>query len=155
MEKPCIYKLDSEDIASLPIQRYSAYRPWIDRIAEGEQNILSKEKVTGFMETLEPLGSKMDPGDILMAAKHSAGTAPVVTAAFVSLSTNNHFKTLSIVSSAQEKVTDGGVPVGANTGRMKAAAFWAKGSYILPDDIHQISDSIEVMQPCVSHFKSR
>ncbi|MGC6508673.1 MAG: GH3 auxin-responsive promoter family protein [Myxococcota bacterium] len=138
-----VHKLQQlEDIQQIPIQRFSDYRPWIDRIASGEMNILSKEPTTGFMETSGTTGSaKWIPVTASWQRSIQLGQRLWLLQLLCHYPQLTHTKTLSIVSSASEQKTIGGIPVGANTGRMKGAQpFWAKGSYSLPDEIHAIKD---------------
>ena len=138
-----IHKLQClEDLHQLPIQDYSEYRPWIDRIASGEKNILSKEPTTGFMETSGTTGSaKWIP--VTASWQHSIqlGQRLWLLQLLCQFPQLTNTKTLSIVSSDTEALTKGGLPVGANTGRMKGAQpFWVKGSYSLPKEIQFIKD---------------
>ena len=44
-----VHKLEKlEDIRQFPIQQYNSFEPWINRIANGERNILSKEQSIWF-----------------------------------------------------------------------------------------------------------
>lgn len=138
-----LHKLERlEDIRHLPIRQYDAFEPWIKRIANGERNILSNEKVTGLMETSGTTGSaKLIP--VTPSWRKGIQVAQRLWLLRLLCRHPNliHTKTLNIVSSANERLTSGGIPVGANTGRMRnTQPWWAKGSYVLPDVIHRIPD---------------
>ena len=105
--------------SAIPIQSYDDVAPFVERILYGENRVLSREKVLGFVKDLRyPVYTKIDTdyGELVVFYKTSTivlGTW--FTQRFPSISQGD---ICHIVSSATERHSSNGLPIGANTGRM-------------------------------------
>ena len=118
------YKLDAirtlEDFrAAVPIQSYDDVAPLVQQSINGERRVLSREKIQGFVETS---GTQSTPKLIPITASWSAHIRQAQLLWVLGLLRD--FPSISqgdichIVSSARERYTPRGLPIGANTGRM-------------------------------------
>lgn len=129
-----------EDIRDLPITQYDDYRHWIERIVNGEANILTREKVLSLMETSGTTGSaKLIPVTKSWTQSIQSAQRLWLLDLLCRSPQLAHGKSLSIVSSENSRLSSGGIPIGANTGRMKTTQpWWAQKSFVLPRAIQKI-----------------
>ncbi len=104
---------------AVPIQSYSDIEALIDRIVVGEKNILTSDTVRGFVETS---GTQSKPKLIPVTQSWSAHIRKAqllwVLALLRDFPRISKQDVLHVVSSAKERYTPAGLPIGANTGRM-------------------------------------
>ncbi len=132
---------------AVPLQSYADIQPLIDRIVEGEKNVLTSEPVRGFVETS---GTQSKPKLIPVTKSWSAHirTAQLlwVLALLRDFPRISKQDVLHLVSSAKERFTPTGLPIGANTGRMvDALPKFVQGRFVL-------ADVPEIADPDVRHY---
>ncbi len=104
---------------AVPIQSYRDIEHWVERVVKGESQVLTKEKITGFVETS---GTQSKPKLIPVTKSWSTGVRNAqllwVLALLRDFPSITERDVFHLVSSAKERRTIGGLPIGANTGRM-------------------------------------
>ena len=132
---------------AVPIQSYADVEPFVQRMLTGEARVLSREKIQGFVETS---GTQSTPKLIPVTASWSAHIRRAQMLWVLGLLRD--FPSISqgdichIVSSASERHTRSGLPIGANTGRMVEA---------LPRGMRQrfvFSGLPEMSDPDIRHY---
>ena len=129
----------------VPIYHYEDLKPFVDRIVEGEQNVLQSEKVTGFVET-SGTSAKAKLIPVTKSWSKHIQTAQIlwVISLLKDFPAISKGKALRLLSSAQERKTAKGLPIGANTGRMQdSLPKWLRGEAkksIFPREISAITD---------------
>lgn len=127
---------------SVPIMQYEHYRPWVERIAQGEKHVLSKDAVLSFVETS---GTSAQAKLIPVTKSWSKHIQQAQSLWMLSLLRDYPQLAMgdkwNIVSSATERRSQSGLPIGANTGRMQdsLSGIFSKGFLRVPE-IHKISD---------------
>ena len=132
---------------AIPLQSYDDLAPLIDRVVAGEQRVLSREKIRGFVETS---GTQSAPKLIPITASWSSHIKRAQL--YWVLALLRDFPSIAqgdichIVSSATERFTPNGLPVGANTGRMVDA---------LPKSVQKrfiFAKIPEIIEPDIRHY---
>jgi len=132
---------------AIPIQTYTDVEPFISRVVSGEHKVMSREKISGFVETS---GTQSTPKLIPITKSWSSHirTAQLLWV----LGLLRDYPAIAqgdiahIVSSATERYTTGGLPIGANTGRMTNA---------LPKGVRNrfiLSGLPEITDPDLRHY---
>ena len=132
---------------AVPIQTYTDIEPFINRVVAGEPRVMTREKVTGFVETS---GTQSTPKLIPITKSWSSHIRTAQLLWVLGLLRDHpaiaQGDIAHIVSSATERYTTGGLPIGANTGRMTDA---------LPKGVRNrfvLSDLPEMLDPDVRHY---
>ena len=126
----------------VPVHHYDDFKPFVDRIVEGENKVLFSEKVTGFVETSGTSArAKLIPVTSSWAAHIQTAQILWIISLLKDFPQIAKGKTLRLLSSAQERKTENGLSIGANTGRMQdALPKWLQGEPVFPAEISAISD---------------
>lgn len=120
--------------AAVPVRDHEGHRPWLDRVEAGEQGVLTREKVTMLLETSGTTGR---PKHLPVTASW-ARTVGDAQALWVLGLVRDHEalskgQALTVVSPAEHARSSGGLPIGANTGRMHLAQpWWLRLRYPVP-----------------------
>lgn len=112
-------------IARAPAVEWDAVAPFVDRIANGEANVLTSEPVLRFVKTSGTTGpSKRIP--ITASLAREVRDAQIVWLVNLLRENPKHADgaKLVLVSPDDDDATPAGIPIGANTGRMQRALPW-------------------------------
>jgi hypothetical protein len=127
---------------SVPIADYEAIRPYVDRIALGEQNILTKDKVIFFGATS---GTTNKP-KLIPTTRYSEMVKDEVLNLWSYYISRDHpevldGKILAIVSPESEGKTEAGIPFGAESGySYRSLPKPVTELYSLPYEVFNIDD---------------
>ena len=124
------------------IHNYVDFQPFVERILNGEKNILFSEPVIGFVET-SGTSAKAKLIPVTKSWSEHVETAQILW--IISLLRDRagieKGSTLRLLSSATERQTSLGQPIGANTGRMQdALPKWLQGESIFPAELSEIKE---------------
>ncbi|MGB0639255.1 MAG: GH3 auxin-responsive promoter family protein [Myxococcota bacterium] len=129
---------------AVPIRTHQEMLPWLDRVAAGEKRILVNSRTRMLLETSGTTGTpKLLP--VTRSWEESVQEAQRLwTLALVrdhpELATGKIF---TVVSPEQHARSDGGLPIGSNTGRIRAAQpFWLRSRYVVPQAVVEIADPV-------------
>ena len=128
---------------SVPIRTYDGLRGWFDRVAAGEQRVLTREKVRQLLKTSGTTGaSKLLPVTRAYEREVSEGQALWRLALVRDHEAVARGKALSVISPGVEGRTPAGVPFGSNTGRMYSRQPWVvRLRYPAPPAVFAIDDA--------------
>lgn len=131
-----------EDLrAAVPVRDHEGHRPWLDRVANGEQGVLCTEKVEMLLETSGTTGRPKH----LPVTPSWARTVSDAQAFWILGLIRDHEalargSALTVVSPAEHARSPGGLPIGANTGRMHLAQpWWLRLRYPVPYSVFQLA----------------
>ena len=126
----------------VPVGDYEAFRPWVDRLKEGERRVLTSEDPYLFALTSGTAGQPK-----FIPVNRSVGhTAKSLSRLWLYRCLVDHPKTLDhkalvIVSPAVEGCTDSGIPFGSASGYIYKNASWAlRRRYAVPYPVFAIKD---------------
>ena len=128
--------------AAVPVGDYERFRPWIDRMREGERDVLTVDEP--YMFTLTS-GTTGQPKSIPVNSATRRSTSRL-SALWLYRALRDHPKALDgkallVVSPAVEGYTQGGTPFGSASGYIYQNAAWAiRRSYALPYAVFSIAD---------------
>ncbi len=106
--------------ARVPLVTYDDLEPWIRRIAQGEQGILTVEPVIQFLKTSGSTGpAKLIPFTEALGRETGDARAWWVARMIQEDERNAVGKHLTVYSPQVEGYTEGGIPYGSNTGRIR------------------------------------
>lgn len=109
----------------LPVRTHADFLPWLDRVAAGEPDVLTHAPVRSLLETSGTTGR---PKWLPVTDPWAESVADAQRLWVLGLLRDDealaHGKALSIVSAAEHARSPGGLPIGANTGRMFLAQPW-------------------------------
>lgn len=104
---------------NVPVRDYSDFNEWMERVIQGHSKILTSERVTSFVETS---GTQAEPKLIPVTSSWSQHIRSAqmlwVLGLLRDFPSITNGAILHHVSLATERFTEGGIPIGANTGRM-------------------------------------
>lgn len=110
---------------AVPVRPHAELVPWLDRVAAGEPGVLTTAPVRMLLETSGTTGRpKWLPVTDAWARSYGAAQELWVLGMLRDDEELRHGKAFSVVSSAARIRSPGGLPVGANTGRMFLAQPW-------------------------------
>lgn len=118
---------------ALPIADYERHKPYIDRIWNGEKNVLSSEQPFMFATTSGTMGqSKYIPvtESYIREFRHASVASGYYTLQKFPALANG--VTLSVFSPAQEGLSPAGIPYGAISGGLYLREPWLVKKYIAP-----------------------
>lgn len=126
----------------LPIRDGEAYRPWLDRIADGEPSVLTRAPVRMLVETSGTTGrSKWLPVTDAWAASVAEAQRLWVLGLLRDDEGLASGAALSVVSAAEHARSPGGLPIGSNTGRMfRAQPWWVRWRAPVPYLVYTLPD---------------
>jgi hypothetical protein len=128
--------------AKLPVRLHAALVPWLDRVAAGEPGVLTHERPSMLLETSGTTGRpKHLPVTPSWAASYGDAQALWILGLLRDDEQLRFGKVLSMVSPAEHARSPGGLPIGANTGRMfLAQPFWMRWRAPVPYAAYTIRD---------------
>lgn len=111
--------------AAVPVRPHAALLPWLDRVEAGEPGVLTTEAPTMLLETSGTTGrAKHLPVTPSWAASYGDAQSLWILGLLRDDEALRHGKVFSVLSPAEHARSAGGLPVGANTGRMFLAQPW-------------------------------
>ena len=128
----------------VPVRSHAEFKPWLDRVAAGERGVLTRQRATMLLETSGTTGSPKHLPVTKAWAQRTQEAQRLWTLGLIrdheALATG---KALTMVSPAVHGKSPGGLPIGSNTGRIRAAQpGWLKKRYVVPEVVAEISDPI-------------
>lgn len=126
----------------VPIADYERFRPYIDRLRNGEPSILTEDPPLMFTMTSGSTGEpKLIPVTEAARAAHARLTQLWYGRAFSDHPTCAAGKVFGLVGAAEEGRTPGGIPYGAASGLIyKSSPPWIQQAHALPYEIAEIKD---------------
>ena len=126
---------------AIPIRTGAEYQPYLERVSAGEGGVLSSEKTRMLLETS---GTTGDPKH-LPVTDSWAETVQLAQRLWTLALVRDHpglagGKALTMVSPKVHSRSPGGLPIGSNTGRIRAAQpLWLRRRYAVPTEAMEIS----------------
>lgn len=139
--------------AAVPIRDHAGHLPWLQRVAAGERDVLTRERVQMLLETS---GTSGTPKHLPVTATWARGVSDAQRL-WVLAMLRDHPEVadgaaLTIVSPAVHGRSRGGLPIGSNTGRMHLAQpWWIRARYPVPYRVFTIPDP-DVRTYCLLRF---
>ena len=130
----------------LPIKNYDYYEPYINRMAKGEANILTRDRVTYFSTTSGSTGKqKLIP--VTKQFKNSLGWANLISIGFLSKALKkreSRLRKLLLTNSTDVSgYTSAGIPYGSSSsGVLKMGRWIYQQLFAHPYETLQVSDSL-------------
>ncbi len=139
--------------SAVPVRGHAGHLPWLQRVAAGERDVLTRERVTMLLETSGTTGT---PKHLPVTASWARGVSEAQQLWVLALVRDHprvaEGRALTIVSPAVHDRSPGGLPIGANTGRMHLAQpWWIRARYPVPYRVFAISPP-EVRQYAILRF---
>ncbi len=130
--------------AAVPLRTHEQLQPWLHRVADGEERVLTREPVKQLLETSGTTGSPKHLPVTASWAKTVQEAQALWTLGLIREQPGvTSGSALSVVSSAGHAVSPGGLPIGSNTGRIRRAQpWWLRNRYAVPDDVVCIQDPV-------------
>jgi len=135
-------KTHADWVRRLPVRDYEGHRPYINRMVEGEQNVLVPGDVLMYATTS---GTTCEPKLIPVTDDFKADISALTTL-WVARTQRSHPGTLrqgifTMVSPAVEGYTDSGRPVGSVSGLTRARMPWfIRNAYCNPTEVTEITN---------------
>jgi len=136
----------SDDFSSwrekVPVRSYNDLSRWLERVADGERSVLTKQPTLQLLKTSGTTG----PSKFLPVTKHWAEAVSEAQSLWRLGLVRDHEaitkgKVLTVVSPGREGVLKSGLSWGSNTGRMRNKQPWiVRMRYSVPDEVHGITD---------------
>ncbi len=127
--------------AAVPVRDHEGHRPWLDRVEQGERGVLTREDPTMLLETSGTTGRpKRLP--VTPAWARTVGEAQFfwILALVRDHEALSKGAALTVVSPAEHARSAGGLPIGANTGRMHLAQpWWLRLRYPVPYSVFSLA----------------
>jgi hypothetical protein len=134
----------SEFRKAVPIRTHQEMFPWLQRVAAGEKKVLVNFRTRMLLETSGTTGTPK-----LLPVTHAwEETVQAAQRLWTLALLRDHpelagGKILTVVSPEQHDHSVGGLPIGSNTGRIRAAQpFWLRSRYVVPEAVVEISDPV-------------
>ncbi len=126
--------------SALPLATHGALLPWLDRVAAGERDVLTRERVTMLLETSGTTGRpKHLPVTPTWARSVGEAQAMWVLSMVRDHEAVTKGRALTMVSPAAHARSPGGLPIGSNTGRMHRRQPWyVKLRYPVPTSVYAL-----------------
>ncbi|MAY82346.1 MAG: hypothetical protein CL930_16390 [Deltaproteobacteria bacterium] len=129
---------------AVPVRTHEELLPWLDRVSAGEKRVLVNGRTRMLLETSGTTGTpKLLPvtpawEEIVQEAQRLWTLALVRDHPELGSG-----KILTVVSPERHDRSAGGLPIGSNTGRIRAAQpFWLRSRYVVPREVVEISDPV-------------
>lgn len=130
----------------IPMREYQEFDEWMHPTIQGQSKVFTRERVTGFVETS---GTQAAPKLIPVTSSWSRHIRNAqmlwVLALLRDFPSMTNGAILHHVSSATERFTDGGLPIGANTGRMVDALPSSFQRRFVLNGLSEVSDGDQRM----------
>jgi hypothetical protein len=128
--------------AKVPLRRYDALAPWMERVHAGEASVLTREPVRSLLKTSGTTGaSKLLPVTEAYAREVREGQSIWRLALMRDHEAVSRGGALTVVSPGIEGRLPSGLAYGSNTGRMLAEQpLLVRMRYPVPEPIHAIED---------------
>jgi hypothetical protein len=128
--------------AKIPVRTHAELSGWLDRVAGGEPEVLTRAPVRSLLETSGTTGRpKWLPVTDAWARTVAEAQAAWVLALLRDDEQLRYGKALSVVSPAEHTRSPGGLVVGSNTGRMfLAQPWWVRWRAPVPYAVYCIED---------------
>lgn len=128
---------------AVPIRDHEGHQPWLDRVAHGERDVLTRERVTMLLETSGTTGR---PKHLPVTPSWSRTVADAQALWVLGLIRDfealRDGAALTVVSPAEHARSPGGLPIGSNTGRMHLAQpWWLRLRYPVPYSAFELTPS--------------
>ncbi|MDP2317561.1 MAG: GH3 auxin-responsive promoter family protein [Pseudomonadota bacterium] len=128
--------------AAVPVRTHAEHAPWLDRVAAGENSVLTRAPVRSLLETSGTTGR---PKWLPVTDPWARTVADAQTLWVLALLRDDEGlasgKALSVVSPAEHLRSPGGLAVGSNTGRMfLAQPWWVRWRAPVPYAVYCIED---------------
>ena len=130
----------------IPVRSYGEYEPYIERMAKGEENILTRDRVTYFNTTSGSTGKqKLIP--VTQKFQNSLGRANLISIGFLSTALKkrqNHLRKVLLTNSTEiSGYTAAGIPYGSGSaGVLKMGKWVYQQLFANPYETLQVSDSL-------------
>lgn len=126
----------------VPVATWSAFAPWVDRIAAGEPRVLTRAPVRQFLETSGTTGArKLIPVTDDWSRRCAEAQQLWVLSLLREHEGLARGAALTMVSPAVHGHTAAGIPYGSNTGRMHLAQpWWVRFRYPVPYEVYGLAD---------------
>ena len=139
--------------SAMPVRSHIDLLPWLDRVADGERDVLTREAPQMLLETSGTTGR---PKHLPCTATWAKGVADAQALWLLALIRDHEVitkgKALTIVSPAEHARSAGGLPIGSNTGRMSAAQPWfIRMRYPVPAPVFGLAD-VELRQYAILRY---
>jgi hypothetical protein len=127
----------------VPVAKYENLKPYVDRMAAGEPDILTKEPVEMFARTS---GTTAEPKFIPVTKSCRRRAHADSSRAFLWYARRDHprileGRSMSLVSPAEEGRTPGGIPFGSTSGAMyRGFPLPVRNTYAVPYEVFEIDD---------------
>jgi len=130
--------------SAVPIRAANALTPWLDRVAEGERSVLTRERPVQLLETSGTTGApKLLPVTRSWAKTVQTAQALWTLGLIRERAEVTAGKILTVVSPAVHGHSTGGLPIGSNTGRIRQAQpWWMRRRYAVPYPVVEIPDPL-------------
>lgn len=127
---------------AIPIRTHAQLEPWLDRVEAGEAGTLTEQPVSQLVQTSGTTGK---PKRVPVTAAWATSVAGAQRLWVLGLLRDEEAlakgSALSIVSPAVTTRSEGGLPVGSNTGRMfLEQPFWVRWRAPVPYSVYCIDD---------------
>ncbi len=127
---------------AVPLRSHADLLPWLDRVAAGERDVLTREAVTMLLETSGTTGR---PKHLPCTRSWARGVSDAQRLWMLALLRDHEGvsrgRALTVVSAAEHARSPGGLPIGSNTGRMHLAQPWyVRWRYPVPYEVFCIDD---------------
>ncbi len=128
---------------AVPMRTHSSLSAYLDRIAKGEADVLTRDRVQMLLETSGTTGS---PKHLPCTASWAEGVRQAQALWLLCLIRDHEEITrnraLTVVSAAEHARSEGGLPIGSNTGRMQRAQPWfVRMRFPVPEAVLDIRDA--------------
>lgn len=130
--------------SAVPLRTHSDLLPWLDRVAAGEKDVLTRERVTSLLETSGTTGRpKHLPVTQTWARSVSEAQAMWVLSMVRDHEAVTKGRALTMVSPAEHARSAGGLAIGSNTGRMHRRQPWyVKLRFPVPTSVYGLKPNI-------------
>lgn len=128
---------------AVPLRTGGEYRPFLDAVAAGDRRMLTKEAPSMLLETSGTTGAPK----LLPVTRGWAESVQMAQRLWTLALVRDHpglggGKALTVASPAEHGVSPGGIPIGSNTGRIRAKQpFWLRNRYAVPAGVVNVTDA--------------
>ena len=129
--------------SAVPIRDHEGHRAWLERVAAGESGVLTTEPTIQLLETSGTTGKPkhlpVTPGWATTVSEAQSCWILGLIRDYEALAKGS---ALTVVSPAEHARSPGGIPIGANTGRMHLAQpWWLRLRYPIPYEVFTLKPS--------------
>ena len=134
-----------EDLRSaIPVRTHAEFKPWLEQVSAGESRVLTRQRPSMLLETSGTTGSPKHLPVTKAWARRAQEAQRLWTLGLIrdheALTSG---KVFTMVSPAVHGRSEGGLAIGSNTGRIRAAQpGWLRKRYVVPDVVSEIPDPV-------------